>query len=120
MPIRNQVDFGEEFIDTLVMKFLFFSFFVLLICHCTSAPKMDLRKIALNSSKGDVLHILGSPQRTYFKEGTLRWVYLVPEKSGTPIEKEVWFKEGLVVFVDSPGIKRKDTADTQIQFTPVD
>lgn len=120
MAIRNQVDFGKEFTHTLIMKLLFFSTWILWLCQCTSSPKIDLRQVSLNNSKGDVLHILGNPHRTYVKEGVLRWVYLVPESGGLKVEREIWFKEGVVVFVDSPGIKSKASSDADIQFTPVD
>ncbi len=120
MPIRNQVDFGKEFTDTLAMKLFIFLIVLLSLCRCTSTPKVDLRKIALNNSKGDVLHVLGNPHRTYVKEGILRWIYLVPDSAGSKVEKEVWFKEGVVVFVDSPSAKSKTVPETQIQFTPVD
>lgn len=77
---------------------------------CATTPKINFDSIQIGETKGSVLHKLGNPVRTYFKEGTQRWVYPVPSEDGSTTDKELWFQEGRVVLIDSP---------PQIIFTPV-
>ncbi|MBY0383802.1 hypothetical protein K2X05_01475 [bacterium] len=76
----------------------------------STAPKINFDSIQIGETKGSVLYKLGNPTRTYFKEGTQRWVYRTSGENGIA-EKELWFQEGRVVLIDSP---------PQIIFTPVD
>lgn len=70
--------------------------------------------ISIGDDKGAVLHQLGNPERTYSKEGTQRWVYKTKDAAGV-VEKEIWFQDGKVVFVDEASRAKK----TSIPFEPV-
>jgi hypothetical protein len=83
---------------------------------CSSPPPVDLQNISLGDEKGIVLHKLGNPDRTYYKEGTQRWVYKIKPANGPSIEKEVWFQEGKVVFIDQASRGKKET----LHYEPVE
>ena len=78
------------------------------LCACSSPPPIDFQQISIGDEKGTVLHKLGNPERTYFKESTQRWVYKLKQPTGSSIDKEIWFQEGKVVFVDlAPRAKKE-------------
>jgi hypothetical protein len=82
---------------------------------CSSPPPIDLQLVTIGDEKGLVLHKLGNPDRTYFKESTQRWVYKIKQPAGPTIEKEVWFQEGKVVFIDQASRPKK----VSIPFEPI-
>lgn len=82
---------------------------------CSSPPPMDLQQISIGDAKGSVLHKLGNPDRTYFKESTQRWVYKLKQPTGSSVDKEIWFQDGKVVFVDEAPRNKKES----IHFEPV-
>ncbi len=84
------------------------------LMSCSSPPPINLQHISLGEEKGVVLHKLGNPERTYYKDNTQRWVYKIKQAANSSIEKEIWFQEGKVVFVDEAPRKK-----TSIPFEPV-
>jgi hypothetical protein len=97
------------------MKKLLILAFCVGLFACSSPPVIDLQQISIGDDKGVVLHKLGNPDRTYFKEGTHRWVYKVKNTAGLVAEKEIWFQESQVVFVDEAPRAKKEP----IPFEPV-
>ncbi len=101
--------------------FLFTLPLILLSCT-TSRPDSQFHTVQIGDSKGAVLYKIGNPQRTYFKDDTQRWVYLLKSPApALPQEKEVWFQKDQVVYVDlnktrtekSPPLKKP------IEFEPI-
>jgi hypothetical protein len=111
----KQVDFKRKFLYDFSMKKVLLSLICFVINACSSAPPIDLQQISLGDEKGTVLHKLGSPERTYFKENTQRWVYKIKQAASPVIEKEIWFQEGKVVFVDIAPRTKKES----IPYVPV-
>ena len=85
------------------------------LCACSSPPPLDLQQISIGDEKGTVLYKLGNPERTYFKESTQRWVYKIKHEASPVTEKEIWFQDGKVVFIDEAPRNKKDP----IPYEPV-
>lgn len=75
----------------------------LILLGCTTfRPGSSFHTVQIGDSKGVVLNKIGNPHRSYFKEGTQRWVYLLKSAKNSPAEeKEVWFQSEQVVYVDA-------------------
>ena len=97
------------------MKKVLLSVVVLGLFACSSPPPIDLQQISIGDEKGIVLHKLGNPERTYFKDGTQRWVYKIKQPASTAVDKEIWFQEGKVVFIDQAQRHKKQA----IPYEPV-
>jgi len=91
-----------------------------LLSGCASSPDAAFKSIPLGANKGLVLSEMGNPQRTYRKAGTDRWVYDIPGKAGTPIQKEIWFSEGKVVYKDGDFIRKEKGEAKDADFEPID
>jgi hypothetical protein len=102
------------------MKFFFWLLFCGALQACSTSSPIDLRQISIGDDKGDVLHQLGNPTRSYYKEDTQRWVYKLRDEGQTFVEKEVWFKDGRVVYVDSHKYKAPAPAKKKIEYTPIE
>ncbi len=97
------------------MKKLLLSVICFGLFACSSPHPIDLQQISIGDDKGTVLHQLGNPDRTYFKEGTQRWVYKIKHVASSGAEKEIWFQDGKVVFVDEAPRAKKES----IPYEPV-
>jgi outer membrane protein assembly factor BamE (lipoprotein component of BamABCDE complex) len=80
---------------------------------CSTALK-TFNKVPLGASKSYVVTELGSPHRSYRKDGVDHWVYVFPEEEGRRTEREIQFENGNVIARDGLG-KPKDS-----DFVPID
>lgn len=72
------------------------------ITSCQTSPQVAYDNIAIGAKKGEVLDAIGSPIRTYRKNGTERWVYKMQSKSGTWMYKELVIRNGVVINKEIP------------------
>lgn len=95
------------------------------IVSCSTSPN-SFEAIHVGNDKGRVLHVLGSPKRTYRKNSVDHWVYDLPQNnSKTPSleEKEIWFQNGKVIYKDDgehSNAKLKKDGPQDSDFIPVD
>jgi hypothetical protein len=87
----------------MYFKIALICLFFILSTGCQSSPAKAFDQVQIGSTKGPILSSLGNPRRTYRKGGVDRWVYDVPNNDGGTTEKELWFKDGIVVFKDGLG-----------------
>jgi hypothetical protein len=116
------VDLQRFLADNLFMKSLFFIFITALFfvtTNCQSKPLTSFQNIALGDNKGAVLNTLGNPVRTYHKNDAHRWVYRFKNAESQVVEKEVWFKDGEVVYIDSLAEKPKKSPQAS-DYVPVE
>jgi hypothetical protein len=114
------VDLKFVFTHTQAMKNIFLALALLFIASCASSRTALFQSIAIGDDKGLVLSKVGSPDRTYYKEDTQRWVYMFKDAHNANIEKEIWFQNGRVVYFDALKTKKSNELKKNIQFEPVD
>lgn len=85
-----------------IFTFLIYSLLALVITSCQTSRQMVFDEIAIGAKKGEVLNAIGSPTRTYRKNGTERWVYKMQSKSGTWMYKELVIRNGIVINKEVP------------------
>lgn len=103
------------------MKFFIWLLFCSVLPACSTSSSVNLKKISLGDNKGAVLHQLGSPLRSYYKEETQRWVYKVRDENNGLVEKEVWFKDARVVYADAPFLLKQPPSEKKtIEYTPIE
>ncbi len=84
------------------MRLLILTLIVILFTGCRTLDPDELSEVQIGAEKGQVLNVLGNPQRRYRKNDTDRWVYQFPHGENKEIvEKEIWFQNGRVVYIDS-------------------
>lgn len=67
------------------------------VLSCQSSPQVEFENISIGASRGEVLAAMGSPFRSYYKNGTDIWVYKMQSKSGHWMTKELLIKNGIVI-----------------------
>ena len=93
----------------------------LFLTACQTSPYSAYREIQIGAQKGQVLHVLGNPERTYRKLDTDRWVYHFKEDGSDPAVKEIWFNNGRVVYKDSEtSSPQPQTPAKDSDFVPVE
>lgn len=102
------------------MKKIFLVLGLIFFTSCASSPAQHFQSITIGDEKGSVLSKLGNPSRTYYKEDTQRWVYSLKDGSAPVKEKEIWFQNGRVVYIDALQIKNAQETKKQIRFEPVE
>lgn len=85
-----------------LFAFLLWILLISTITSCQTSPHVVYDNIAIGAKKGEVLHAIGSPTRTYRKNGTERWVYKMPSKSGAWLYKELVIRNGIVINKEIP------------------
>jgi outer membrane protein assembly factor BamE (lipoprotein component of BamABCDE complex) len=95
----------------LIYALLVWILISIMITSCQTSPQEAYNDIAIGAKKGEVLHAIGSPIRTYRKNGTERWVYKMQSKSGTWMYKELVIRNGIVINKEIPeqSAKPKDS-----------
>lgn len=82
-----------------------FAFFILissLLSACQSTPIVAFDNVAVGASKGEVLNDIGSPTRSYRKNGNEHWVYKLQTRSGVWVYQELIIRDGVVVRKEFP------------------
>ncbi|AHI04703.1 putative lipoprotein [Bdellovibrio bacteriovorus W] len=72
-----------------------------LLISCQTSPLKSFSEIKPGMEKGDVLYLMGSPNRTERVKGKDRWTYIFYENR-IRFEKEVVFARGNAVYMGNP------------------
>lgn len=87
--------------------------FCFLAVACQTSPHIAFEKISLGASKGEILSQIGSPNRTYQKDGYVHWVYKMKTRSGNWMTKELLLKNDVVVDKVIPSTNKPAPSDYQ-------
>lgn len=81
-----------------IFAFAVLSFLLILglLTACQTPPITAYDSIAIGATKGEVLNEIGSPIRSYSRNGKEYWIYKMQTSSGAWIYQELIFKDGLV------------------------
>jgi len=95
-----------------VFIFAWISLSMLALSGCQTSPYSDFNKVEIGTEKGRVLSLLGNPDHRYRKSDTDRWAYRFQDgENAPPVEKEIWFQNGRVVYRDMAGKAAKPPAE---------
>ncbi len=85
-----------------IFAFLFTLLILAALPACQTSPIVAFDNVAIGASKGEVLNDIGSPTRTYRKNGNEHWVYKLRTSSGPWVYQELVIRDGIVLRKDFP------------------
>jgi len=85
-----------------IFAFFFSIIISVALSACQSSPIVAFDNVAIGASKGEVLNDIGSPIRTYRKNGNEHWVYKLRTSSGPWVYQELVIREDIVLRKEFP------------------